>query len=246
MRITKLFQKTVFGIIGLFALIGISTSILSIQAVDNHLFNEYVTASKSIARTIADSSVDIMLNRDLSSLQSLIDQFVEIQNISYIYITNEDGEFLAHTFVPGLPQAILESDVNQTETVKRSIQGQGDFVEVASPILTGVAGVVHIGSDLNLVSLKIQAAIGSQIYLISIVFFVGIFAAIWFVHFAAGPITNLRKFAVDLARDEKDENTDGNKLLERKDEVGDLARLLQYFSTVKDPKKLGPKDELTS
>ena len=87
-------------------MISLSTSALCIYTVDTHLSSEYESNSRGIAKTIADSSVDILLNRDLSSLQSLIDQFIEIQGISYIYITNEHGEFLAHTFVPGIPTEI--------------------------------------------------------------------------------------------------------------------------------------------
>ena len=77
---------------------------------------EYEDNSKDIAKTVADSSVDILLNRDLAALQSLIDQFVEIQGISYIYIADETGEFLAHTFVPGIPKEILSDDPTSTET----------------------------------------------------------------------------------------------------------------------------------
>ena len=191
-----------FGIFFLFGLIGVSTSILCIYTVDIHLSKEYESSSKGIAKTIADASVDIILNRDLSALQSLIDQFVEIQGISYIYITSESSEFLAHTFVPGIPEEIRNSDSFSTATIERSLPGMGDFVEVSSPILTGVAGSVHIGMDMGLIVLKIQRAIGQQVYLISIIFVVGVFAAIWFVNLAAEPIERLLAYAVGLARDD--------------------------------------------
>ena len=110
MKIRKLFQKTQFGIFGLFGLIVLSTSALTIYTVQTHLTREYEGNSRNIAKTIADASVDILLNRNLATLQSLIDQFVEIQGIRYVYITSDSGEFLAHTFVPGIPEVILESD----------------------------------------------------------------------------------------------------------------------------------------
>ena len=191
MNIQRLFQRTLFGIFFPFGLIGVSTSILCIYTVDIHLSKEYESNSKGIAKTIADASVDIILNRDLSALQSLIDQFVEIQGISYIYITSESSEFLAHTFVPRIPEEIRNSDSFSTAAIERSLPGMGDFVEVSSPILTGVAGSGHIGMDMGLIVLKIQRAIGQQVYLISIIFVVGVFAAIWFVNLAAKPIERL-------------------------------------------------------
>ena len=228
MKIQRLFQRTLFGIFFLFGLIGVSTSILCIYTVDIHLSKEYESNSKGIAKTIADASVDIILNRDLSALQSLIDQFVEIQGISYIYITSESSEFLAHTFVPGIPEEIRNSDSFSTATIERSLPGMGDFVEVSSPILTGVAGSVHIGMDMGLIVLKVQRAIGQQVYLISIIFVVGVFAAIWFVNLAAKPIERLLAYAVGLARDDGAATDD--RLLARNDEIGELARLFLYVT----------------
>ena len=228
MKVPKLFQKTLFGIFLLFGIIAVSTSVLCIYTVDVHLSKEYETNSKGIAKTIADASVDIILNRELSALQSLIDQFVEIQGISYIYVTSEKGEFLAHTFVPGIPEQILEGEPTSTATVERSLPGMGDFVEVGSPILAGVAGAVHIGMDTGLIALQIQRAIGQQIYLISLLFIVGVFAALWLVNLAAKPIATLLASAADIARDGS--GAVDEQLLARGDEAGHLARLFQHVA----------------
>ena len=230
MKIQKLFQKTLFGTFFLFGVIAVSTSVLCIYTVDTHLSEEYEGNSKGIAKTIANASVDIILNRDLSALQSLIDQFVEIQGISYIYITNETGEFLAHTFVPGIPEVIRGSDPFSTAPVERSLPGMGDFIEVGSPILAGVAGTVHIGMDTGLIALKVQQAIGQQAYLISVIFILGILAAIWFVGLAARSIDSLLGYAVRLARGSGESAAADEKLLARDDEVGELARLFLHLA----------------
>ena len=234
MKIPKLFRKTLFGVFFLFGVIGVSTSLLCIYTVDTHLSKEYEANSKGIAKTIADASVNILLNSNLTALQSLIDQFIEIQGVSYIYITSETGEILAHTFVPGIPEEIRAGDMTSTTTVERSLPGMGDFIEVASPILAGVAGTVHIGMDTGLIALKIQRAIGQQIYLICIIFVVGVFAAIWFVNYAARPIDGVLNFAVGLARERPSDGATGQKLLVRNDEAGDLARLFLHFSQATD------------
>ena len=109
----------------------------------------------------------------------------------------------------------------------------GDFVEVSSPILAGVAGAVHIGMDTGLIALKIQRAVGQQVYLISSIFIIGIFSAIWLIRLAARPIDSVIAYAARLAREQKVETSD-DKLLSRDDEVGQLARLFLYFSMVMD------------
>ena len=244
MKIQRLFQKTRFGIFALFGLIVLSTSILCIYTVDTQLSAEYETNCRNIAKSIADSSVDILLNRNLATLQSLIDQFVEIQGIRYIYITSESGEYLAHTFVPGIPEQILASDPSSTEPVERSIPGMGDFMEVGSPILAGVAGTVHVGMDLDIVALKIQRAIGQQVILISIFLVVGVLASIWFVNLAAKPLGALLAYAVELAGGQGEEEISKEELLARDDEVGDLARLFRHVSgRSSGPEEPGPAPE---
>ena len=230
MKIRKLFQKTQFGIFGLFGLIVLSTSALTIYTVQTHLSAEYESNSRNIAKTIADASVDILLNRNLATLQSLIDQFVEIQGIRYVYITSDNGEFLAHTFVPGIPEVILNSDPDETRAVNRTLPGMGEFVEVGSPILAGFAGTVHVGMDLDVIALKIQRAIGQQVYLISILLVVGILASIWFINLAARPLGELVALAVKLAKEEDADEAEHEKILGRDDEAGELARMLLHIS----------------
>ena len=230
MKIQKLFQKTRFGIFALFGIIVLSTSILCIYTVDTHLSAEYETNGRNIAKSIADSSVDILLNSNLASLQALIDQFVEIQGIRYIYIASESGEYLAHTFVPGIPEEILASDPSSTEPIERKIPGMGDFMEVGSPILAGVAGTVHVGMGMDMVALKIQRAIGQQVILICVFLVVGVLASIWLVNLAAKPLGGLLDYAVEVAAHRGKGEALDNELLARDDEVGDLARLFRYVS----------------
>ena len=236
MKVQKLFQKTLFGVFLLFLVISLSTSGLCIYTVDTYLSEEYETNSRAIAKAVADASVDILLNRDLSALQSLIDQFIEIQGIGYIYIKDEDGEFLAHTFVPGIPDEIGQIASSPDEAIERHIPGFGDFFEVSSPILDGVAGSVHIGMNSSLIALKVQRAVGQQVYLISSIFILGVLCAVWLVNLAAKPLGSLIDYAAALARD-RDSSTPDHNLLRRPDEVGQLANLFLYFSKVMDPRK---------
>ena len=55
-------------------------------------------------------------------------------------------------------------------------------------------------------------------------------AALWFVNLAARPLGDVLAYAVALARNEDEEASSRNEVLERKDEAGQLARLFLYFS----------------
>ena len=106
----------------------------------------------------------------------------------------------------------------------------GDFIEVGSPILAGVAGTVHVGMDLDVVALKIQRAIGQQVYLICVILVLGVLASIWFVNLAAKPLGELLAYAVDLARDGERDDLAEREILARDDEAGHLARLFLHVA----------------
>ena len=237
MKITRLFQWTVFGIIALFGAIGFTNAVVTITAVDRDLTSKTEDNSRNIAKAIADSSVDILLNSDLSTLQSRIDQMLAVLGINgYIYITDEHNEIIAHTFVPHIPEQISQSEPVEG-TIERTLKGEGDFFEVSHPILAGVGGSVHVGIDQGIVSLTIQQAMGDQIVWISGIFTISIILGILLVNLAAGPIQQLLHYAVSLAKKEDVDESRYEKLRKRNDEAGDLARLFEYFALVADPKR---------
>lgn len=219
-----------FGLFALFGVIALAISAVCISSVDAQLSAEYEVNSRAIAQSIANSSMDIILNRDPSTLQSLIDQFKEIQGIKYIYITDEHGDMLAHTFVPGVPDEIAAADREMAATVTRSLAGIGDFIEVSSPILDGVVGSVHVGMDQGAVALKIRQAIGQQAFLLAIIFIVSVVATYVLVNLAAKPLVRLGGYASHVVAPDAYEAVtpaDVEALLERDDEVGQIARVVR-------------------
>ena len=172
----------------------------------------------------------------MPGMRFLSETRIETQGIGYIYIKDEYGELLARTFVPGIADEIGHIVLSSAEAIVRHIPGFGDFLEVNGPILDGVAGSVHIGMNSSLIALKVQRAVGQQAYLISSIFMLGVLCAVWRVHPAAKPLGALTDYAAALAR-ERDGSTPDHNLLRRPDEVGQLAKLLLYFSKVMDPRK---------
>ena len=114
-----MFRGASFGIYALFGIIAVATSALCVHTVDKQLTSEYEENGTQIAAVIASSSEDVLLNRDLSTLQALIDQYMTIRAIKYVYLVDEKGEMLVHTFVPEVPPAIRDSDMTRTLTVRR-------------------------------------------------------------------------------------------------------------------------------
>src|SRR6516225_5177315 len=166
MRIARFYQKTLFGVFAMIGLIVALTSALYVNTVDRQLTGDFLNNSRAIARSIADSNVDLIVHRNYSALQSIIDQFVEISGISYVFVVDEKGVIIAHTFVPGVPDEIVADYKDAKNVYDRTLTGLGNFSVVAACIIADEAGYVHVGIDKGYIALQVQTAIGKEVRLI--------------------------------------------------------------------------------
>src|ERR1700688_4039886 len=64
---------------------------------------EFQSKGEAIARSLANSGVDLILNRDASTIQSLVDQFADIEGVAYVLVYSPQQDVIAHTFAPLMP-----------------------------------------------------------------------------------------------------------------------------------------------
>ncbi len=174
---SRLFKKTLLIMVILFGVVAAASSLVAAWLIHSHLTAESKSKAVAIARGIAAFSPDIFLNLDAATVQSIIDQFIEIQGVSYVMVETAQGEVLAHTFVPSIPPQVLELDRlpsrDHAEKGKEyQVREVGDWLDVSYPILNGLAGRVHVGMDLK----RVRHAIWSAITKVQIITF-GIFLA---------------------------------------------------------------------
>ncbi|HZB96026.1 MAG TPA: hypothetical protein VE268_08700 [Herpetosiphonaceae bacterium] len=234
MRIARFYQKTLFGMFALMGLIVGSTSALYVYTVDRQLTDDFLKNSRTIARSIANSNIDLIVHQNYSALQSIIDQFVEISGISYVFVVDEKGVIIAHTFVPGVPDEIAADYKDAKDVYDRALAGLGNFSEVTAPILAGEAGSVHVGMDKGYIALQVQTAIGKEVYLLSIIFVVSVLASYGLMYQVSRPLEHLGSYAWhSLSREKRASPPDPSqvkRLLERTDEVGELGRVIRWSS----------------
>jgi sigma-B regulation protein RsbU (phosphoserine phosphatase) len=236
MRTSRLFTKTLILIVILFGVIATATSILSGWTLYRSLNAEYRSKGIAIAQGVADSSTEILLNRDLSTVQAIIDQFREIGGVGYVFVTDAQGEIVAHTFVPAVPNEVL-SLINQSSTgrltgrvVTRTLQikGQGTFIDISAPILAGVAGFVNVGMDRSYIQAQIWSTVMKQQVLIFAIFILSVVIAYILVHRIARPLNHLADYTYSFTSQDFAESLDIpaeiKALPEKsKDEIGKLA-----------------------
>ncbi len=221
------FHRTQFALFALFGIVFVATSALCIHTVDRQLTSQAQANVTIISRAIAAASTDILINRDLSTLQATIDQFSLLEDIRYIFIADEHGEMIVHTFVPKIPERLLSSDLQMSGTFERALAPNTVITEIATPILGGFAGTVHVGIEPGLVRLQLQKAVGRQVYLISILYLLSIFAVLYLFRHATRPLGELSLYMAQRLKPSGSETLttlQTQRLLERDDLTGQLAR----------------------
>ena len=176
MRMSKLFQGQLIREVILFAILAIVMSFFFSTTLRNRLSDEFINRGHAISNSIASSSVELILNRDASTIQATIDQFVEAGNgVAYVYVANHQHELVAHTFVPNVPDEIIElmSGAHDEDAVRDiTIPGRGNFLDITTPILEGTVGFAHVGMDKNLIDATIRSVILTQVGLITLIFLI--------------------------------------------------------------------------
>ncbi|MFB3062449.1 MAG: SpoIIE family protein phosphatase, partial [Candidatus Binatia bacterium] len=207
MKTSRLFTKTLILIVILFAIIATATSVLSGWTLYRSLTAEYQSKGIAIAQSVADSSAEILLNRDLSTVQAIIDQFGEIGGVAYVFVSDAQGEIISHTFVPAVPKEVLPL-IKQSRssrltgdvvTTKLQVEGLGDFIHIYAPILAGVAGFVHVGMDQGFIRAQIWSTVVKQQGLMFAIFILSIVVAYVLVNRISRPLNQLADYTHSLA-----------------------------------------------
>jgi len=232
-----LLTRVLIGEVILFAAIGLVTSGLAAYTLSTRLSSEFLSKGTAIATSIANASDELILTRDASTIQSLVDQFRQIRGVGYVFVIDGDGTIVSHTFVPAVPaelQAIerpkwTDNGADQIRRQDIRVKGGGDYIDVAAPVLAGVAGSVHVGMDRGVIRADITSAILTQLLVLVGIFVVAVAVAGVVVGRISRPLSALTAHANEVAGKsfesgfDADESTLG-PLAKGRDEIGELAR----------------------
>lgn len=222
----------------LFAAATLATSAASAWRVDQNLTNQYEARGRAIASNIASASAEFLQLHDVSAIQAMIDQTLELEGASYVFVSDADGKIVAHTFAAGVPDELATLNNSASEIVSRSIHvpGRPEFMDISAPIQAGRSGFVHVGMDPAAIRAAVWSAIGTQLALLGIIFVVSLVIGVWLVTRIIDPLDRLTNYANTMAgRDFT--AVQPNLLLDeaivpiarRSDEVGQLAKSFQHM-----------------
>ncbi|MBI1917879.1 MAG: response regulator [Planctomycetes bacterium] len=237
MKTSRLLRRALTALLLVFGVTMVATTASSAWRIHHNLTTEYESKGIAIANSIADSSVDQFLYRDISTIQAMIDQYLDIKGVSYVFVINAQGEVVAHTFMPAIPEEVHNLEGREHETITRPIQinGQEEYMDVCAPILAGKAGYVHVGMDRAIIRARIWSAIRNQLSLVGVIFLLSLLGAYLLVNKIVQPLKRLTNYANKLASTDSTATSEGEAGAEilpiaaRTDEVGQLAQAFRHM-----------------
>lgn len=174
---------------------------VSVQSLQSNMTEEFTSKGTAIANSLASSSVDLIVNRDASTVQALVDQFAAIKGVAYVMVYDPQQTLIAHTFVPVVPKGIIEKnpvsgsggkaqirEIQYTDPVKST---ERQIIDIGVPMLAGQLGTVRVGMNKQEI---IDAANRAGYFLLAIfggIAVVALVAGVVFARRITKPVTTL-------------------------------------------------------
>jgi diguanylate cyclase (GGDEF)-like protein len=193
-----------------------------------------------IARQIANNSITPILTEKFYELDMMVKEVKSSEeNIEYVFILNDHGEVLAHTFERGFPTDLKNLNIidnGQNQGIQTLKTADKEILDIAVPILQGDVGIVHLGISQDSIERDINKIIMLVIWIILAVMTFGITASIFLSKKITKPVSELTR-AVKIAGSGDLGHTVN---VSAHDEIGQLTD--SFNTMIKDLKKR--KDDL--
>src|SRR5919198_1107802 len=132
----------------------------SVQTLQRQMTDEFTSKGTAIANSLASSGVDVILTRDASTVQAMIDQFAGIGGVAYVMVYDPSKTQIAHTFVPFVPPDLVDKNLVPGDAAKqvREIEytdpvtgARRRIIDIGVPMLGGTLGTVRVGMDRTII-----------------------------------------------------------------------------------------------
>jgi twitching motility protein PilJ len=201
---------------------------ISIRALTTNLTEEFTSKGAAIAKSLASSGVDLLLTRDASTVQAVVDQFALISGVKYVMVYDPQKTLIAHTFAPLVPAGIIDKNLVPGEAVQQirdiaypdPVSGAlSEIIDIGVPVLAGQLGTVRVGMDRSIIAAAASRAGQYLVLVFGGVSLLAVLAGVVFAHHITKPVTQVVRVAERVGQG------DLSRLVpvSSRDEIGQLA-----------------------
>jgi twitching motility protein PilJ len=204
------------------------TAYVSVDALRERMTEEFTSKGSAIANSLANAGVDMIINRDASTVQSMVDQVAEIGGVAYVMVYDPQRTLIAHTFAPLVPAGLIEQNLvpgdarTQVRNVRYTHPVSGaarDIIDIGVPMLGGTVGTVRVGMNRAIIDGAATGAATRLLLVFAGAAAVAVAAAVFFARRITRPVARLVRTAQRVGQGDLSETvgvTSG-------DEIGQLA-----------------------
>ena len=150
------------------------------QYISHTLQNDLIDRGNFIAHTMGEQSVNQILARKYLALALMLTDTKALdQDLAYLFITDPQGNVLAHSFGQAFPVDLQKINRVGKKSLQRiSINGQ-EILDINSSILSGTLGNIHVGMS----EARINGELKRIFSLAAVVIFISFVTAAWLLWF---------------------------------------------------------------
>ena len=201
---------------------------ISVRAITTNLTDEFTSKGTAIARSLASSAVDLLLTRDASTVQGLVDQVGAINGVKYVMVYDQQKTLVAHTFAPLVPPGIVDRNPVSGDAAQQvreiaypdPVSGATQqIIDIGVPVLAGQLGTVRVGMDRSIITATATRS-GQYLLLVFLgISMLAVLAGVFFAHHITKPVTQVVRAAERVGQG------DLTRLVtvSSRDEIGQLA-----------------------
>jgi signal transduction histidine kinase len=225
----KLWLKIVLLNVLLVMSLGILLGLAVRGVVIDSLRQELSRQGESIARNLSERIADSVLLQDIYRTQEAINDLVKTErDVEYIFVLDDNGELIAHTFKNGHPPGVLRwNPLYDRPTSVQLLETERGFVrDIGVKVFSDMNPEVHVGMREERI-MQTLARIRYIVITLTIgVTVTGAALACLFSRFITQPLNTLVRFADLLSRGEFGKSLD----VKSKDEIGELSSTFNHLS----------------
>jgi twitching motility protein PilJ len=200
----------------------------SVETLRQKMTDEFTSKGSAIANSLASSGVDLILTRDASTVQALIDQFAGIGGVAYVMVYDQGKNQIAHTFVPFVPPDLVDKNLVSGDSIRQvrdieyadPVTGKvRQIIDIGVPMLGGTLGTVRVGMDRSIIE---GAATQASRFLFGVfggVAVAAVLAGVIFARRTTRPLSQIVRVAERVGRGDLSETVK----VSSRDEIGQLA-----------------------
>ena len=201
----------------------------SVRTLRTEMTEEFTSKGTAIANSLASSGVDLILNRDASTVQARVDEAVSIGGVAYVMVYDAQRTLVAHTFHPIVPPDLIDKNLVPGELAKQvreihythPVTGVSrSIIDIGVPMLGGQLGTVRVGMDKSIID---SAAAKSGWWLLAVfggVALAALTAGGVFARRITQPVGEIVRVAEQVGRGDLSHTV----RVRSNDEIGQLAR----------------------